>query len=114
MHSIDTYIISLEAILGAFSIHIIYFGIGAKIKTILVPIINSPDKMKDIRQYLEQEDYKSLALWFKREYSLTHAKITISLGPEIYNWLVQYQKMKRTKYDHIQNFNRKEENNNEI
>lgn len=81
------FIISIESILGNLSVHVIKIEVIGNPKTVLVPIITSPKKLKEIRLLLEQRKLAELAMWFKNEYSLPHSKITLAFGPEIRNWL---------------------------
>ena len=81
------YIISMESVLGSLNIHIIQIGVLEKPKTLLVPIIHSPKKIKEIRYLLENLQLGELAMWFKQEYNLPHSKISLAFGPEIRHWL---------------------------
>ncbi len=89
------YIISLEFLFNGLDVHILVLKPFGEVRTYLVPIINSPRKLKKIRQMIESNRIGELAEWFENEYSLCHSKITISFGPEIRKWLIEKRKEKK-------------------
>ena len=86
----------------AFCVHILVQNPMQPVMTLFTDEICSPGKMKTVRTYLENHQMGDLAMWFKQEYSLTHSKITISIGPEIRRWLKNVKNKEKNNYE-IQN-----------
>lgn len=88
-------IISIESITNMLSIHMIEIDLMSKVKTIRVPIIANANILAKLKEMLINEEMSRLANWFKQEYHLEHCKISISLGPEIYDYIKKYNRMKK-------------------
>ena len=88
-------IVSIESITNMLSIHLIEIDLMSKVKTIKVPIIANANILQKLKEMLINEEMQKLANWFKREYNLEHCKITISLGPELYDYIKKYNRLKQ-------------------
>lgn len=79
----DIIIISMDIIFGRINAHILIQKPLKNIFTLYVTTIINEKELSTLRRYIEQDNKKDIALFFKDKLDLEHCSITVSYGPEI-------------------------------
>lgn len=79
----DIIIISMDIVFGRINLHVLVQKPLRDVFTLYQTTIVNGKEMSILRRYIEQDNKKELALFFKEKFSLEHCSITISYGPEI-------------------------------
>lgn len=79
----DIIIVSIDIVFGRLNAHIIIQRPMGDTFTLYQTTIVNNKELETIRRYIEHNNKREIALFFKDKFSLEHCSITVSYGPEI-------------------------------
>ncbi len=79
----DIILISMDIVFGRINVHILVQKPLRDVFTLYTTTLVNGKELDTLRRYIEHDNKREIALFFKDKYSLEHCSITVSYGPEI-------------------------------
>lgn len=86
-------IISIEIKMNYYEYHVIEMSpINGSTYTKKTGSIQNKNLIQELKKFLEERDFGGLTAWWKEHLDIIHKQITLSFGPNLRNWIKEYNK----------------------